>query len=103
VVDPETLPTFCVPVVPVASVQRITTINQVQQGGQSSIVAGDILSGFSESPLPFLSGEQSLKELLTVITGGTVSMQNGLKQISQAPRVLRKRRILSFPVVQVTT
>jgi hypothetical protein len=78
-------------------------INQVQQGGRLSIVAGDILSGFSENPLLFLSGEQSLKELLTVTPGGTMSMQNGLKQITQASKVLRKRRILGFPVIQVTT
>jgi hypothetical protein len=32
-------------------------INQVRQGGRSSIVAGDILSGFSENPLLFLGGE----------------------------------------------
>jgi hypothetical protein len=69
----------------------------------ASIVARDILSGFSENLLLFLSGEQSPKELLTVIPGGTVSMQNGLEQISQASRVLRKRRILGFPVIQVTT
>jgi hypothetical protein len=32
-------------------------INQVRQDGQLSIVARDILSGFSENPLPFLGGE----------------------------------------------
>jgi hypothetical protein len=32
-------------------------INQVWQGGRLSIVAGNILSGFSENPLSFLSGE----------------------------------------------
>jgi hypothetical protein len=32
-------------------------INQVWQGGQSPIVAGDILSGFSENLLLFLGGE----------------------------------------------
>jgi hypothetical protein len=47
-------------------------INQVRQGDRSSIFAGDVLSGFSENLLPFLSGEQSPNELLTVIPGGTV-------------------------------
>jgi hypothetical protein len=56
-VDPETLPTFCVSIVPVGSVQGKTIINQVWQGGRSSVVAGDILSDFSENLLPFLGGE----------------------------------------------
>jgi hypothetical protein len=57
VIDLEMLPTFCVPIVPIGSVQGKMVINQVWQGSWSSVVTGDILSGFSENLLPFLNGE----------------------------------------------